>query len=104
NPAPMITNPAERNWPTARRNAAPILITRPRKVRTLGWILERARPRTIRRITLLQAQPMACVKVIELLCPRLLVYGDQLHNLHFPNAARNLDFNGIADVFAQQAA
>ena len=30
--------------------------------------------------------------------------GDQLHDLHFPDAARNLDFHGIANLLAQQAA
>jgi len=33
-----------------------------------------------------------------------LVNRDQFYNLHLPHAAGDLDFNGIAHEFAQQAA
>ena len=39
-----------------------MLITSPKNVRTFGWILESASPRTISRMILLPPQPMAAVQ------------------------------------------
>src|SRR5437016_5886689 len=110
NPAPMITKPAALKRPAASKTAAPMLITRPRKVRTLGWILERASPRTIRRITLLHAMPIARVNVIFTALPilpengsaRNIVDREQLHDFHFPDASRDLNFHGVAYLFPEQ--
>src|SRR5579863_3043799 len=63
-PAPMITKPAARNRPAANNTAAAMLMSRPRNVRTFGWIFESARPRTMRRMILSQAMPIARVNVI----------------------------------------
>src|SRR5260221_6396593 len=115
-PAPMITNPAARNCPVASSTAAPALITNPRKVSTLGWILDSASPCTIRRITLLQVTPIARVAVIAVplsilsesgsawrYVTRQFVNSGQLENLHFPSAIRNLNLYGISHAFSEQS-
>src|ERR1700680_2951381 len=101
-PAPMITAPASRNLPTASKAAAAMLITKPRNVRTLGWIFESASPCTIRRMILFDPSPMARVNVMLFLDG--LVDGDELDDLHLPHAAGDLDLHCIAHHFAEQAA
>src|SRR5579872_5318155 len=104
NPAPMITTPAQRNWPTASSVAAAMLITRPRNVSTFGEIFDSASPRTIRRITLLQELPIARVNVMASLGLRGLVNRGHFDDFHFPEAARNLDADRVPHLLAQQAA
>src|SRR5580658_5957298 len=89
----------------------------PRNVSTLGWIFESARPRTIIRMTLLQANPIARVKVsfsaklysfANLLrtqnLRRQVVNRLQFHDLHFAHATRNLDAHGVTHLLAEQTA
>src|SRR5579871_222448 len=108
NPAPISTSPAQRKSTLglsalparANSHAAQMLMTKPRNVRTLGLILERASQRTMRSMMAPQPTPMARVKVH--LFSGNIVNGSQLQDFQILDAARALHPDSIANLFAQQ--
>src|SRR5271168_962270 len=99
-PAPITTTPPQRKLPAANRNAAQILITRPRNVRKLGEKPSSASPLTIALMILPKNIPIAVETVMKKLL-REFVNGLQLENFQLFRPTRRLQFHGIAHFLAQ---
>src|SRR5450755_3883902 len=85
--------------------AAPVLMIRPMKVRTLGEMRVSARPFTIACSSTPQPRPKALVQVIRATASlRSVVNGSELEDLEFAFAVGCHDGDGVANLRANQTA
>src|SRR5215469_13029587 len=90
--------PAQKKLPCANSQAAQILITRPIKVRTFGWIFDNASQRTMRLMIAPKNLPIPPVSVISF----RLVNRGQLQDFQLLHAARTLHFYLVPDFFVEK--